>query len=449
MFVSRALHTLYGLADTAWVGRVSPEALAAVSACFFASWSVFAVGEILVAGITALVSQAVGAHRDADGSRAALTSSVLALGMGAVVAAVGWWGAGPLFSLLSDDPAIVRMGTDYLRLFVLLAPLFYLDLCAESVYRACGDSTTPMIVLGVGTLVNLILDPLLIFGWGPFPRLEVVGAALATICAEVVVVAIYAVLYVRRHLPLPDLRLSRALSVFSREQAVRVFRIGTPTALVGVLYSMVYLALSRLAGDHGAAALAALGVVNRLESVNYLGSSAIGLGVATLVGQNHGARLVDRAESAAHRGAWLATVFGGTFMVLFLVVPEWLARLFTDDPDAVRSAVMFLRIVGISQVMMAWELVYAQAFTGAGDTLPPMWVSVSMSVIRVPLAWWLAGPIGLGAAGIWWTISVTGMIRGIWLTLWFRRGAWKQGGHVPPEHPELLAPMRGAEGPEG
>lgn len=447
MFVSRALHTLYGLADIAWVGRLSPEALGAVSTCFFASWAIFAIGDILVSGLTALVAQAVGGHRDSDAAVSAETGAVVALLLGCAVAALGWWGSPVLFSRLFDDPQVVRMGSDYLRLFVLLAPLFYLDMSAEAVYRACGDSTTPMVVLLVGSLLNIGLDPLLIFGWGPFPRLEVTGAALATVIAEIVVVGIYVALYARRHIPLPNLRLSQAMRTFSRDRAARMFRIGLPTALVGVLYAAVYLALARVAGGFGAATLAALGLVNRLESVNYLGSSAIGLGAATLVGQNLGASLPERSESSAHRAALLATLFAGTFMLPFLLVPEPLARLFTDDPEAVHAAASFLRIVGISQVMMAWELVYAQAFIGAGDTLPPMWVSVSMSLIRVPLAWWLAVPMGMGPNGIWWTISGTGILRGVWLTLWFRRGRWKR--FTPPEHPEVMVPLRGADGPEG
>lgn len=448
MFVSRALHTLYGMADTAWVGRLSAEALGAVSTCFFASWTIFAVGETIVAGVTALVSQAVGAQRDDEAAAAALTGGVLALLLGGAMALVGALGAHPLFAMLFDDPAIARMGGDYLLIFSLLAPLFYVDFAAEAVFRACGDSRTPMLVLLVGTVLNVVLDPLFIFGPGPFPRLGVQGAALATAIAQIVVVAIYAALYVRRAYPLP-LRVSRALREFSAPRARRIVKIGTPTALVGILFSVIYLFLARLTGGFGAGALAALGVVNRLESVNYLTASAIGLGVATLVGQNLGGGRPDRAETAAHRGAWIISLTTGAFMVAFLAWPEWIARLFTEDPVAVREAALFLRIVAVSQVMMGWELVYGQAFTGAGDTMPPMYVSVGTSILRVPMAWWLAGPGGLGPAGIWWTISLTGVVRGVWVALWFRRGTWKRKAAGFEAPPPAFHPPISAEGPEG
>jgi Na+-driven multidrug efflux pump len=213
--------------------------------------------------------------------------------------------------------------------------------------------------------------------------------------------------------------------------------------LIGILFSAVYVFLARITGAFGAPALAALGVVNRLESLNYLTSSAIGLGVATMVGQNLGAGLPERAQASANRGALLVTWSAGVLTVAFLFFAEPLIRVFTSDATAVAEGAAFLRIVAISQVFMGWELVYSQAFTGAGDTLPPLWVSSLTSVVRVPLAWWLAGPGGAGPAGIWWTISITGIVRGIVIPLWFRLGRWREkslGMTAPSIMPAPLGP---------
>jgi len=444
--VARSLHTLYGTADTAWVGRLGPEAIAAVSTSFFASWTLFAIGDILIAGVTALVSQAVGAQRDREAARAAHTGVVLAVAMGGVVAAVGWFGSPPLFAALLDDPAVVRMGGDYLSLISLIAPALYLSMVAEATFRSCGDSRTPMIVVLGGTLLNVVLDPILILGIGPFPRLEVRGAAIATIVSEVVVTGTFAAMYAARRFPL-ELRLAD-LRMFSVLHTRRMLRIRTPHALIGILFSAVYVFLARITGGFGAPALAALGIVNRLESVNYLTASAVGLGVATLVGQNLGAGRPDRAETSANRGALLITATTGVTTLLFLFGAEPLLRIFTSDPVAVREGALFLRIVAISQVFMGWELVYAQAFTGAGDTLPPLWISSVTSVVRIPLAWWLAGAGGAGTEGIWWTISVTCIVRGLLIALWFRLGRWKEKGLAIEAPPVLPAPL-GPEGPEG
>jgi len=422
VFVSRALHTLYGTADTAWVGRLGPEAIAAVSTSFFASWMLLAVGDVLIAGVTALVSQAVGARRDHDASVTTRTALLLATLLGIVVAAIGWWGSPILFRFLFHDAAIVAMGGEYLRLFCLLAPVFYVGFVLEAVYRACGDSRTPLIAVAIGTFLNVALDPFLILGIGPFPEWGVAGAAAATIVAEVVVLVVYAVLFARGTFPL---RLRDARTSWSRSDALDILRIGTPHALVGVLFSVVYLFLARITGSFGAAAAAALGVVNRLESLNYLTSTAVGLGVATLVGQNLGAGRIDRSEASAHRGAALITISTGFVTIVFLVFAEPIARIFTSDPAAVRESTTFLRIVALSQVFMGWEIVYGHAFTGAGNTLPPMYVSTITSVLRIPLAWW-SQVSGIGTVGIWWTISLTGIVRGIVLPAWFRLGRWKR-----------------------
>jgi putative MATE family efflux protein len=445
VFVSRALHTLYGTADTAWVGRLGPEAIAAVSTSFFASWTLLAAGDVLIAGVTALVARAIGAERDADATRVARTALTLALAMGIVVAAIGWTFAPALFRFLFENDEIARLGGTYLSLFCLLAPVFYVTFVAEAVYHACGDSRTPMFALAAGTALNLVLDPLLILGIGPFPEWGVRGAAIATIISECVVLVIYVVLVARGSFPLSLF----ASAPGSRRRDVReIFRIGTPHALVGVLFSVVYLFLSRITGQFGAAAVAALGVVNRLESLNYLTATAVGLGVATLVGQNLGANRVDRAEASANRGAALITISTGAVTVVFLVFAEPIARLFTSDPDAVREAVLFLRIVALSQIFMGWEIVYGHAFTGAGNTLPPMYVSSITSVLRIPLALWSAAS-GIGVVGIWWTISLTGIVRGIVIPTWFRLGRWKRTAVTLGAQEFVAATPVGPDSPEG
>jgi putative MATE family efflux protein len=445
VFVSRALHTLYGTADTAWVGRLGPEAIAAVSTSFFASWTLFAIGDVLIAGVTALVSQAVGGGRDTEAARVTRTAFGFAAALGVVVAAIGWTFSPALFRLLFEDEAIVAMGGTYLSLFCLLAPVFYVTFVAESVYRACGDSRTPMYALATGTILNLALDPLLILGIGPFPEWGVRGAAIATIVAEVTVLIIYVALWLRGSFPLA---LADAAPKGESHDAREIVRIGVPQAFVGVLFSVIYLFLARITGTFGAAAAAALGVVNRLESLNYLTASAMGLGVATLVGQNLGARQVDRAETSAHRGAALITISTGALTLVFLIFAEPIARIFTSDPDAIRECVLFLRIVAISQVFMGWEIVYGHALAGAGHTMPAMYVAVITSVLRIPLALWsTVSPIG--ATGIWWTISLTGISRGIALPLWFRHGGWKRRRQGADAGAFVAVTTLGPDSPEG
>jgi putative MATE family efflux protein len=279
------------------------------------------------------------------------------------------------------------------------------------------------VILGA-SILNLVLDPLLILGVGPFPRWGVRGAAISTMIAESLAVLVYVVLWARGRFPL-SLSREPGTPLAARADATRVLRIGAPFAATGILFSIVYLLLSRIAGQFGAPTLAALGIVNRLESLNYLSAGAVGMAVSTMVGQNVGARRPDRAAVAADRGALVVTVTSAVVTGAFLLFAESIAGVFTKDPESLRQSVRFLRIVAISQPMMCWEIVYGGAFTGAGRTLPPMLVSGLTSVVRIPLAAWLALSRGFGPPGLWWTISLTAVVRGVWVSVWFRRGGWR------------------------
>jgi putative MATE family efflux protein len=282
-----------------------------------------------------------------------------------------------------------------------------------------------MLVLGAGSILNLVLDPFLILGWGPFPRLEVKGAVLTTAISEALVLLAYFELARRGRMPLA-IPWSSVTRSFDRAHARRILTIGAPHAVTGAIYSAIYLFLSRITGAFGAIPLAALGVVNRLESLNYLASTAMGMGVAAMVGQNLGGGRIDRAERAAHRGALLITAVTGLMTIVYLGAAEPIIGLFTPGEEAQRVGGHFLRIVALSQVFMGWEIVYGGAFTGAGNTLPPMLAAVAMSIVRVPLAFYWSSPERLGAAGVWWTITLTCIVRGLLISGWFRLGRWKR-----------------------
>jgi putative MATE family efflux protein len=282
-----------------------------------------------------------------------------------------------------------------------------------------------MLVMLAGVALNIVLDPFLVLGLGPFPQLGVRGAAIATMISETLVICTYGLLWLRGRFPLSLARRAGG-ALAARADVLAILRIGAPFAATGILFSVVYLVLSRIAGAFGAPTLAALGIVNRLESLNYLSAAAVGMAVSTMVGQNVGARRPDRAAVCADRGAALVTATSAVVTAAFLLFPEAIAGVFTRDADALGECVRFLRIVAISQPMMCWEIVYGGAFTGTGRTLPPMLVSVLTSLVRIPLASYLAIGRAIGPLGLWWTISLTGVARGVWVSAWFRRGGWRR-----------------------
>jgi putative MATE family efflux protein len=198
-----------------------------------------------------------------------------------------------------------------------------------------------------------------------------------------------------------------------------------PISISGIVFSIVYLFINRLTSSFGTETVATLGIGNRIESINYLVAYGFSLATATLVGQNLGAQNPKRAAEMTHKTIQLVSAYIGVTSLFFLVFPEAIVRVFTDDPSVIASGRDYVRILAISQVFMGWEIVLEGAFSGAGYTWPPMIVAIPGAIARIPLAWLLAVHWSLGPDGIWWAISATTVAKAVVLYIWFARGTWK------------------------
>ena len=435
--VMQACHTAFHLVNVMWVGRLGAAATAAVTTAFFCLWTIWAIADITGVGTTATVSRHVGAGDRAQAGYAASQGALLAILIGLAVTVVGWLGIAPLYEILGTEPEVGRQAVVYLRILLGGAVISTLYVWSESTMRAAGDTRTPLIVIASSIALNAALDPLFIFGLGPFPELGVAGAAVATVIAQAFAVAWFATLALRRHPAFPlDLG---GLRRFDAAYAFGLGRIGVPYALIGILFSAVYLYFAHVAARFGTAAVAAVGVSNRIESVTYLVAAGFGLACETIVGQNLGAGKPGRAERAAWMSSGLMGAFGTVVMIAMLAFPEALIALFTSDPEVVRVGVPYVRLLALSQAFTGVELVLNGAFSGAGDTVPPMAISTSMSLLRFPLAWYCAVTLGAGLVGLGIMITVTCALRTLILAAWFRRGAWRTKATLPAEAPPALA----------
>jgi putative MATE family efflux protein len=293
----------------------------------------------------------------------------------------------------------------------------------EFAMRAAGDTRTPMLVTGGMVLFNAILAPLLIYGVGPFPRLEVLGAGLATLFAQVVAVLAFVGIAVRRHPNFPLERSSQRR--FDPQLAGSLLRIGFPGMAIGVLYSSIYLFMSGIAARLGTRELAVLGLANRSESATYLVTNGFAAATAALVGQNLGAGRPDRSERAAWLSVFWMLVYSCVTGSILIFWPREVLGLFTTDTAVLDMGAPYVRILGYAQPLMSVEIVLEHAFSGAGDTLPPMLISVPMNLMRVPLIVWVVFHLHAGLLGVAWVLAVTCTMRGILAAIWFRRGRWK------------------------
>jgi putative MATE family efflux protein len=293
-----------------------------------------------------------------------------------------------------------------------------------SIFRASGDAKTPMMVTSSALVFNIALNPCLIFGLGPFPELGISGAGLSTGIAYFAELMAFIVLIHVRKPPFAPGITARIKPDF--KTIGEIVKIGLPISISGIAFTIVYLFLDKLASSFGVFALAALGFGNRIEAISFLTCFAFSVAAATLVGQYLGAKDPEGAQRAAYKTTYYASIVTGVLMLVFLILPHPIVRLFSSDPQVIESAVAYLRIIALSQIFMGFEIVLEGAFSGSGDTLPAMLISVPGSLARIPLAYYFAQNLGWGVSGIWWALTVTTAVRGVVMLYWFSRGNWKK-----------------------
>lgn len=413
---STFLMTLFASVDAFWVGtRLGSNALAAVATSIFWIWLIIAVAEMVSIGLTAFAARRYGEGQDDLAAAAAGSAVVFTLIAGVAVAAIAHAALPLLFSLMQTPSEVTALGMRYLGAFLIGTPLVFGFFAVDAAFRASGDARTPLMILAASVGVTLVLDPLLIMGIGPFPELGVAGAAIGTIATRAVGFVIGLRLAIRRNLV--------RFVTFNWPAIGTICRIGLPTATTGVVFSLIYVFVTRSATPFGTPALAALGIGHRVESWLYMVGVGFGTATAAIVGQNLGAGRPERAE----RAGWLATAFcsslGVVFCILELWIPERFASVFSNDPAVIAEGANYLRIAALSQLAICAEIVLEGALGGAGHTVAPMLASTTITVARIPLAGWAASQ--WGSTGIWWVISLTAIGRAIAMIILWRAGGWR------------------------
>ena len=415
-----ACHFCFNLIDSIWVGRlIGPAALAAVSTGGFYVWILLSLGEMVEVGLIAVAARRHGEGLPEAAARAAGAAVLYALGAGAAVSLLGLALTDALFRLMTVPPEVARLGHEYLATWLLGGPLVFGFFAVEATFRASGDTRTPFLLLAASVLLSVGLDPLLIAGLGPFPKLGVEGAATASVMVRGGGFLIGVVIALERgliRLRAPDWRAVPA-----------VFRIGAPLSLAGVLLSVIYMWLTRFTSRFGTPALAALGVGHKVEGLGFIAISGFALSASALVGQNLGAGLEQRARQAVRLTIRYCLVVTVTTAVAFLTLPGTLVSLFTSDPAVIADGSLYLRVIAFAQIGQTFEIILEGALAGAGYTFWPQLASTSLTLTRVPLAAWWSATFGL--LGIWLALSVTAVARGVAMTVFWRSGRW-QGRRV-------------------
>jgi putative MATE family efflux protein len=424
MMLEMAMESTFAVVDIYFVSSLGASAIATVGLTESVLTLVYAVAMGLSMGATALVARRIGEKNPKGAADSAVQAVFAALVAAVPVSLAGIFFARQILSLMGGDAWSIEHGYRYTAWMLGGNGVIMLIFVINAVFRGAGDAAMAMRVLWLANGINLVLDPALIFGWGPFPALGVQGAAVATTIGRGVGVAtqIWVLFRGAKHI-----RVAASQVRLHAEVMWRLVR----TSLGGIgqliIATSSWIGLVRIISVFGSETLAGYTIALRIIIFTIMPSWGFSNAAATLVGQNLGAQQPERAE----RSVWITGFANMTFMacvsLVYIFGNSILLRIFTSDPGVVAAGAQCLRIVAYGYIAYAWGMVMPQAFNGAGDTLTPTKINFfCLWLIEIPLAYVLAIKLGEQQKGVYWAIVIAETVAGLSAILLFRRGKWKQ-----------------------
>lgn len=424
MVMEMALESLFAVTDVFFVGRLGADSVATVGLTESMLYLIYTVAMGLGVGATAMVARRIGEHDPDGASQAAGQAIMLGVIAAVVIGTAGALTAPHLLALMGAPPGVLARGSTFARVMLGGSGSVLLLFLINAIFRGAGDAAIAMRVLWLANTINILLDPCLIFGLGPFPRLGVTGAAIATTTGRSI-----GVLFALSRLVRPggrvtitrrNLRLSPALMA----RLLRLSGSGTFQIFVG---TASWIGLVRTAATFGSTALAGYTIGMRILIFALLPSWGLSNAAATMVGQALGARQPERGE----RAVWLTSFYNCIVLsvvgLVFVLAAHPIVGLFTKDPDVLRVGTSCLRIVAAGFPFYAYGMVVTQSFNGAGDTWTPTWLNLIIFWLwEIPLAYLLSVKLGFGPTGIFVAIAVAFSTLAVVSVVLFRRGRWKR-----------------------
>jgi putative MATE family efflux protein len=420
--VTSALWDLFNIVDMIFVGKLGPPAIAAVSMCGIMMGIIFTIATGITTGSIALISRFFGSKDYQTADLVVVQILFLSILSSLIISVVGFLLAKPVILLLGARETVVTLGTQYFKIISIGSFSIFITFALASSLRAAGDAVTPMKALIVSTVLNIILDPLLIFGLWIFPRMGVAGSAIATVIARSTGMVILLFVFLKGkshfHLHFKNIRIAPSM-------IWRILRIGFFGSLQVLQRNVSMLILLKIVAQFGTATIAAYGIGMRLRLVTMMPGFGFSQASAVLVGQNLGAGKPQRAAKSAWTTVGLYEIIMIVFVVVLFLFAPWIIKGFNSDPDVVKMGSNLIRIISLALVFLAISLVIGRSFNGAGDTLSPMIVTgFSLLLFQIPVVLILSR--FFDTSGIWWGIALSDVVQAGLMSGWFLRGKWKE-----------------------
>lgn len=424
MVLEMVMESVFAVVDIFFVSKLGPGAVATVGITESMMTIVYAIAAGLAVGTTALVSRRTGEKNAEGASVTAFQAIATGLLVSLLIAIPGASLASRLLTLMGAEDEMVREGFMYTAIMLGGNGIIMLLFIINAVFRSAGDAVTSMRVLWVANLINIILDPLLILGIGPFPELGIKGAAIATTTGRGIGVAYQFWLLFNGHRRVKLKVRHMFIQAKVLWQLIRLSLGGMGQSLIA---TTSWIGLVRIIAEFGQEALAGYTIAIRVIIFTLLPSWGFSNAAATLVGQNLGAGQPDRAQRSVWLTAKVNMIFMGLVAVVFILVPGFFIRIFIDDPEIIAHGAVCLRIIAYGYVLYAMGMVMVQALNGAGDTGTPTLINFfCFWMVEIPLAFFMALRWGLDENGVYWAIIIAESIMTLVAALAFTRGKWKQ-----------------------
>lgn len=423
MMLEMVMESVFAVVDVFFVASLGASAVATVGMTEGVLTLVYAVAIGFSMGTTALVARRIGEKNPAEAADAAIQAIFVAVAASIPFALAGMLLAKDILGLMGADEWSLTHGYRYTVWMLGGNVVIMLLYIINAIFRGAGDAAVAMRVLWVANGINIVLDPVLIYGWGPFPAMGIEGAAIATNIGRGVGVAMQLWVLFRgaKHIRV----------LWSRVHLQgRVMWSLVRTSLGGIgqfiIATSSWLVLVRIVSEFGSEAVAGYTIAIRVFIFTLLPAWGLANAAATLVGQNLGAKRPERAERSVWIAGFVNMAFLAAVSLVYIVFSETLVRIFTDDPEVVATGAECLRVVSYGYLVFAWSMVMPQAFNGAGDTLTPTWINLFCYwLLQIPAAYLLAIALGAGETGVYWSIVLAETAAGVVGIVLFRRGAWK------------------------
>ncbi|HIY26704.1 MAG TPA: MATE family efflux transporter [Candidatus Acutalibacter pullistercoris] len=424
---SMLVQALYNIVDSYFVAQVSEKALAAVSLAFPLQNLLIAFAVGTAVGVTSLISRRLGQGLQEEANAAATHGILLAVATWVLFALYGAFFSTPFFHLFETDPEIIQMGDTYISICCIFSFGVFVEICLERTLQATGNMIWPMIFQLIGAVTNIIMDPILIFGWFGLPAMGVAGAAIATVMGQILAMVVAAlVVTFGKH----DVHVSFRRFRLSWRTIKDIYVVGIPSIVMQSIGTVMTMALNGILSGFSTAAYTVFGIYFKLQSFVFMPVFGLNQGLLPILGYNYGARNRKRMMTAFRDGCAIALVIMAAGMAVFLAAPQWLLSIFNASAELLEIGIPALRIICTCFLFAALGIVCSTLFQAVGKGVYSLIVSLMRQLaVLVPAAWILA-KVTQQVVFVWWAFPIAECVSLVVSLLFFLRLYNKEIKHL-------------------